>query len=555
MPRLLGLFVLLALAGLAAVRAEERAARVVLLANSSDEDSLRVARHYAEARGAPSENIIALPMPRAETITWTEFVATIWTPLQKELVRQRWIDAMAMDLVDAVGRTKLAASGHRIAHLVVCRGVPLRIAHDPERYAAALPFTHTPVFRINAGAVDSELGLLANPNYAINAFVPNPLHRNDAPTRYEAGQVIKVARLDGPTVEDALALVDRAIAAEKAGLAGRAYVDIGGNNPDGDRWLESVVVQLRDARIDTDVDRALTTMPATARFDAPALYFGWYAGEVNGPFKLPGFRFPPGAIALHIHSYSAQTLRSAESNWCGPLIARGATATVGNVFEPYLQLTHRPDLLVRALLRGEAFGDAACYAQPVLSWQTVVIGDPLYRPFPKTGALHAPAEGSYATVRQMLALEATGQPEDALALARRTQEEHPSLVVGLALAQRLHAAGDQAGAAAALAFVPGLGAFRTDEWALARESAHLLTEGGRVAEALAVWRNLLDGPSLPAGLCRVWLPEAIELARRARYSHQAAIWHAALQPLIERASPPSAKETPLEPDVPERQKR
>jgi hypothetical protein len=275
---------------------------------------------------------------------------------------------------------------------------------------------------------------------------------------------------------------------------------------------------------------------------------------VNGPFTLPGFRFPPGAIALHIHSYSAQTLRSAESNWCGPLIARGVTATMGNVFEPYLQLTHRPDLLVRALLRGEAFGDAACYAQPALSWQTVVIGDPLYRPFPKTRARHASAEGSYAIVRQMLALEATGRPEDALALARRAQEVHPSLVVGLALAQRLHAADDHAGAAAALAFVPALGAFRTDEWALARESAQLLAEGGRVTEALAVWRNLLEGPVLPAELRRAWLPEAIELAGRARDSEQAAIWQAVLQPLIEPASSPSAKETPRDPEVSERRK-
>jgi hypothetical protein len=51
------------------------------------------------------------------------------------------------------------------------------------------------------------------------------------------------------------------------------------------------------------------------------------------------------------------------------------------VFEPYLQLTHRPDLLLRALLRGDNFGDAVVYAQPALSWHTIAIGDPLYRPF------------------------------------------------------------------------------------------------------------------------------------------------------------------------------
>ena len=39
---------------------------------------------------------------------------------------------------------------------------------------------------------------------------------------------------------------------------------------------------------------------------------------------------------------------------------------------------------------GYTFGEAAWAAQPALSWQTTVIGDPLYRPFGKSPAqLHA----------------------------------------------------------------------------------------------------------------------------------------------------------------------
>ena len=36
---------------------------------------------------------------------------------------------------------------------------------------------------------------------------------------------------------------------------------------------------------------------------------------------------------------------------------------------------------MRALSRGQTLGEAAYYALPALSWQAVVIGDPLYRPF------------------------------------------------------------------------------------------------------------------------------------------------------------------------------
>lgn len=108
------------------------ASRVIILANSDDPDSLRIARHYAEVRGVPEANLIALKMPLTEEITWREFVATIWSPLLDTLVPRRWIDAIPMALTDAFGRQKFAPYRHRIAALVVCRGVPLKIAHSAE---------------------------------------------------------------------------------------------------------------------------------------------------------------------------------------------------------------------------------------------------------------------------------------------------------------------------------------------------------------------------------------------------------------------------------------
>ena len=71
--------------------------------------------------------------------------------------RRGWIDAIAMDLFDEVGRRKYAISGHRIVALVLCRGVPLRIAHDPLLFSEFKPYTDHVEFRTNEGAVDSEL--------------------------------------------------------------------------------------------------------------------------------------------------------------------------------------------------------------------------------------------------------------------------------------------------------------------------------------------------------------------------------------------------------------
>ncbi len=526
----LRLFCCLALAGGPLLRAEAPAARVIVLANSADDDSVRIARHYAEVRGVPPANVFTLPMPRDETISWSEFVESIWEPFQRELVRQQWIDAIPMKLIDEVGRTKLAFSGHRISYLVVCRGVPLRIRHDPALYAAVAPLTDHPLYRTNAAAVDSELSLLAHPGYPINAFLSNPLFHDDHPSAFDLGAVIKVSRLDGPTVGDAVQLVDRAVEAERSGLIGRAYVDLGGQHPLGDRWLETTLRELRELGFDTDVDRAPSTMPATARFDAPVLYFGWYAGALNGPFALPGFRFPAGAIAFHIHSYSAETLRSAEERWCGPLVARGVTATVGNVFEPTLELTHRPDLLLQALARGDTWGDAVMYAEPALSWQTIAIGDPLYRPFSlaldtqwsRRSRLSNDRLG-YVVVRRMLQLEASHRQSDALELARRVQADRPSLALGVALGERLEEA-DNSGARAAVPGMPAITALRPDEWALARKAAEILFRSGHPAAALATLRGVLDAADLPTTLRDAWLREGVGYAEAAGDRAQAEKW-------------------------------
>ncbi|MES2696317.1 MAG: TIGR03790 family protein, partial [Verrucomicrobiota bacterium] len=102
---------------------------IILLANTGDPDSLRIAQHYAEMRHVPVANIISLPLPLGETITWPEFVVTLWQPLQDELIRRKWVQAIPMTLTDPAGRMKYAPLGHRITALVICRGVPLRIAH------------------------------------------------------------------------------------------------------------------------------------------------------------------------------------------------------------------------------------------------------------------------------------------------------------------------------------------------------------------------------------------------------------------------------------------
>jgi uncharacterized protein (TIGR03790 family) len=520
--------------------ADAAASRVVLLANRDDPDSAPLARHYAELRGVPFANILAFSMPLQETISWSEFIATVWQPLQDELVRRRWIDGAATGAIDGIGRRIYAISGHRIAALVVCRGVPLRIDNDPVRYAAGPTATVPAEFSTNAGAVDSELSLLAmSGGYPINGYVANPLFGRDHPTDLERSRVVEVARLDGPTPADARLLVDQAIAAERSGLLGRAYVVMGGAGADGNRWLERTAAQILAMGFDTSIQRQPGGLATSARCDAPALYFGWHDPEITGPFALPGFRFPPGAIALHIHSYSASTLRSASECWCGPLVARGVTATMGNVFEPYLQFTHRPDLLYRALARGDRLVDAAYYALPALSWQCVLVGDPLYRPFsvPLREQLRdldsLPRElAGYPVLRLMHLLESEGRADDAISVARAALNEQPSIfVLRVALAQRLQDQGKPEEAASVLAPAANIAAFAPDQWALARDAAQLFAALRQPGNAVEVYRHLLGLDALPVELRAKWLVEAAQAAVSANDSKQAAAWQKDLEDL------------------------
>ena len=65
----------------------------------------------------------------------------------------------------------------------------------------------------------------------------------------------------------------------------------------------------------------------------------------------------------------------------GPLLTKGAAATIGNVYEPYLQLTAHLDLFSDRLLHGFTFAESAYMSMPALSWMSVMVGDPLYRPY------------------------------------------------------------------------------------------------------------------------------------------------------------------------------
>ena len=225
-------------------------------------------------------------------------------------------------------------------------------------------------------------------------------------------------------------------------------------------------------------------------------------------------------------------------------MARGVTATFGNVFEPYLELTIEPQLLLRALSRGWNLGDAAFFATPALSWQTVVIGDPLYRPFatPLDAQLAGadalpPALAPYVLLRKVRLLEHTKKDAEAMQLLRDGVHRRPGLVLALALAQRLAAGGDKTGAAQVLASTAGNQLLDSAQAPLGRQAARLLLDCGAASAAVAVYRQILGIGALEQPSGKIILREAIDAARVAGEPDQAAAWETELARLTNPALP------------------
>ena len=276
----------------------------------------------------------------------------------------------------------------KFRYLVLCYGVPLKIAEDDKLHE--LPPANMPTqFLQNQAAVDSELTTLPLLHLKLPLIGPllNPFCNCTNPLAMTpTNGLLMVARLDGPSAAIANRLVDQAMAAESNGFWGRAYFDARGIATNdfyypGDRWILGAAELAHRFGFETNVDDTAPTFPAGYPLSHVALYAGWYDIDASGPFAAPAVDFMPGAFAYHLHSYSAKTVRSLTRNWVGPLIGKGATCTMGCVYEPYLNFTPNVAFFLEAWGNGYSFGEAAWAAQPAVSWQTTVVGDPLYRPF------------------------------------------------------------------------------------------------------------------------------------------------------------------------------
>ncbi len=377
--------------------------QVVVVYNEASELSRSTAERYAALRGIPEKQVVALRgLPKGGGISRETYQERVVRPLLSAATLGDWSWPAGSQL-----------GSHRVLALVLMPDMPLSVG-APKPKPGDKPLNG----RTKASAaLDSELMLLGAAHFPTQAMLNNPAFGKDASLEKLRLPVLSVCRIDGPDEACIRRMVEDPVRVEREGLQGWVVVDEGGPHQEGDEWLRRLAKTAREAGQPVFHESSKKTLaPAFPLMTTAAVYFGWYTHIVDGPFKAgaPGdFRFAPGSIAVHIFSFSASSIKKPDS-WVGALLQRGAVVTAGNVDEPYLGPTLHLDVFYDRLLHGYSVGEAALMASPVVSWQCIVLGDPLYRPFaalkkgPGTGVfgewrrLYRRAQGRGGDLRQLL---------------------------------------------------------------------------------------------------------------------------------------------------------
>jgi uncharacterized protein (TIGR03790 family) len=355
------------------------AGSTIVVYNQAAPDSPELARFYAKQRGIASDHLVGLDCSTDEEITRQEYDANIAGPLRDAFQARKWWS------VHENAEHEKRVDTNSIRFVAVIKGVPLKIKPTEGAYPGDKPMGE-PGGGQNAASVDSELVTLGLFSRQISGALRNPYFQSFTPiNEFENPVLLLVCRLDAPNAETVRRMITDSIAAEKKGLRGRAYLD-GAEEARpgyvmGDRWLAEIRMQLHKIGVPVVYENTPALFPDGYPMTDCALYYGWRTENITGPFGQPGFNFSRGAVAVHIHSFSASTLRDPNRFWAGPLLSRGAAATLGNVYEPYLEFTPHLNIFNDRLVHGLTFAESAYSSIPVLSWMSVMVGDPLYRPF------------------------------------------------------------------------------------------------------------------------------------------------------------------------------
>lgn len=370
---------------------------VLVVVNRRMSGAEKVARYYMAKRNIPANRLLLISLTLAEVIDRDEYKQDLAQPVENK-IRQ------------------LAPA--KISSVVLIHGIPLKVRPPALSLEEEEQLRILKKEKVDLGlllnsyqgndaqveeldkqiktltgtsrraAVDSELALVLAGDYPLAGWIENPyfIGFQGREPRLKKRDVLLVSRLDGPDLQTVYRIINDSLAAEQQGLQGRAYFDARWPPPEKSALSGYALYDNSLHKAAEVVGRRMSvTVESTGELFAidscpqAALYSGWYS---LGNYR-DSFEWVKGSVGYHIASAECASLKKTSSRgWCLQMLKNGVAATIGPVYEPYVQGFPLPEVFFAALIEGYMnLGESYLVSLPYLSWQMVLVGDPLYKPF------------------------------------------------------------------------------------------------------------------------------------------------------------------------------
>jgi len=336
---------------------------VLVVINEASPLSREIGEYYARRRAIPMRNLCRIRTMTSENIPRDRYNAEIADAIARVLTERRLTET--------------------ILYIVTTGGVPLRIPGKGSGMAT------------ENSSVDSELTLLYSDMHGaarsiMAGPVPNPFFgKKDARFAHPQFPIYLVTRLAAYDFDGVRDMIDRSLQATDRG---KFVIDLRNSGETaGDEWLRDAAILLPKERVVLEE----TTKVLYHQSDVIG-YAGWGSNDPNRHERFLRFQWLPGAIATEFVSTNARTFARPPENWnlsdwnssklwfagspqtmTADYILEGATGASGHTDEPYLVMCPRPDLVLPAYYHGRNLAESYYLGIRGLSWQNVVIGDPL----------------------------------------------------------------------------------------------------------------------------------------------------------------------------------
>jgi uncharacterized protein (TIGR03790 family) len=334
---------------------------VLVVVNDASPVSRSIGEYYALRRAIPSRNICHIHTTTDEAIPRPQYDSEVAAPIANYLKKNSLVES--------------------VLYIVTTLGLPLKIPGSDGLSG-------------DAASVDSELALLYSDitrgPHPVAGSVPNPFFgRSSDAFSHPQFPIYLVTRLAAYDFDEVKGIVDRSLHGVNRG---KFVIDLAGRgNAEGEDWLAAAASLLPPDRVVLD-----KTSTVLYRQSDVIGYAGWGSNDKNRHDRFNHFRWLPGAIMTEFVSSDGRTFVRPPENWnisdwgspqlwfagspqslTADYIHEGATGASGHVYEPYLNMTPRPNLLLPAYYKGRNLADSYYLSIPRLSWQNIVIGDPL----------------------------------------------------------------------------------------------------------------------------------------------------------------------------------